>query len=130
MLANVPLYLGYVGTMVALLAGFAFIYTLVTPYHELRLIRTGNTAAAYSFGGTLIGLALPLFSVAAHSYSLLDMLVWGGIGLAFQLLVFLVATLLLRGFREGIEADRLSYGILLAAMSIAVGILNAGSLTE
>jgi len=119
--------LAYVGTALALLAGFTAIYTLITPYRELALIRAGNKAAAISLGGTQIGFGLVLASTASHSISLLDMAVWAAVALAFQLVAFFVATLLLQGFREGIEADKESYGIALAAISITVGLVNAGA---
>jgi putative membrane protein len=128
MLDAVPLYLAYMGASVAMLAATLALYAWITPYHELRLIRDGNTAASISLGGTTIGLALPLWSVATYSYGLLDLVVWGAVALAFQVGVFFAATLLLKGFRDGIEADRVGYGITLGAMSIAVGLLNAGSL--
>jgi putative membrane protein len=128
MLEAFPLYLAYMFSSVAMLAATVAIYAWITPYDELRLIRAGNTAAALSLGGTTIGLALPLWSVATYSYGLLDLVIWGGVALAFQVAAFYAATLLLKGFREGIEADRVGYGALLGAVSIAVGLVNAGSL--
>lgn len=129
MLSTLPLYLAYVGTAVALLIGFTAIYIFVTPYREITLIREGNCAAAYSLGGTLIGFGLVLSSAAAHSTSVLDMAVWGAVALAFQVMVFFVTAVVLRAFKEGMEADKTSYGIALGALSIAMGLLNAGALT-
>jgi len=128
-LATLPLYLAFLGTSVLLLGLFVAVYVAITPYHEFGLIRTGNVAAAWSLGGVVVGLALPLWSIAAHSTEILDMFVWGLVGLVSQLVVFFVVSLLLKGLRAGIEADRVSYGMTSAAFSVAVGILNAGSLT-
>lgn len=128
MLDGIPLYLAYMVCSVGMLAATVAVYSWITPYHELDLIRSGNTAASISLGGTAIGLALPLWSVATYSYGLLDLLVWGAVALALQVGVFFAATLLLKGFREGIEADRVGYGVTLGAFSIAVGLINAGSL--
>lgn len=125
----VAAYLAYLGTAVALLAVGVGIYILVTPHHELRLIRTGNTAAAWSLGGTMVGLALPLGSALTNSVSLLDMALWGAVAVVTQLLGFLVVSLLVRDLRAGLEADRISYGITVAAVAVALGILNAGALT-
>lgn len=125
----VAAYLAYLGTAVALLAAGVGIYILVTPHHELRLIRTGNTAAAWSLGGTMVGLALPLGSALTNSVSLLDMALWGAVAVVTQLLGFLVVSLLVRDLRAGLEADRTSYGITVAAVAVALGILNAGALT-
>lgn len=129
MLADLPAYLAYAVTSLLLLTAFLAIYVLITPYPEIRLIREGNRAAAYSFGGTTIGLAVALFSVLAGATSLLDLALWGAVALTFQLLAFFAARLLLPGLRAGIEGGRDSYGLTLGAMSIAVGFVNAGSLT-
>lgn len=128
-IAAVGAYLSYVAGGLALLVAALAIYSAITPYHEVRLIRAGNEAAACSFGGTAIGLAIVVYTVAANSVSWLDMVVWSALALVFQLLAFLLVSMVLPGFRQGIEAGRTSYGIALGAFSIAVGLLNAGSLT-
>ena len=129
MLSTLPLYLAYVATAVGLLGGFTVVYMYITPYHEVRLIRAGNRAAAFSLGGVLIGFGLVLASTAAHSVNLLDMVLWGAVALAFQILVFFATALLLKDLRAGIEADKHSYGMIVAAMSITMGLINAGAVT-
>lgn len=129
-LASLPAYLSFAGSMLCLLLAFISLYIAFTPYRELALIRQGNTTAAVSLGGTVIGLSLPLASIAAHTTRLSELLAWGIVALVSQLTVFLVVSrLLLRDFRAGLEEDRLAYGILLASASIAMGLLNYGSLT-
>ncbi|HYE00191.1 MAG TPA: DUF350 domain-containing protein [Alphaproteobacteria bacterium] len=128
-MSNLPLYLAYLGTAVALIAAFTTIYLMITPYSEITLIRQGNSAAAVSLGGTIIGFAIALHSAAANSVSLMDMALWGAVGLASQVVVFLLVCVKLPGFRGGIEGDKIGYGITLASLSIAMGIVNAGSLT-
>jgi len=127
--SNIPAYLAYLGTLVALTALFTLVYKLVTPYRELELIRAGNKAAAFSLGGTVIGFSIALNTIAAGSGSLLDMAMWGVIALVCQLLVFFVVARLLGDLRQGIEEDRMGYGVFLGAVSIAMGMLNAGALT-
>ncbi|MBP2313330.1 DUF350 domain-containing protein [Azospirillum soli] len=129
-LATLPSYLLFAVVMLAFLLLFIVAYTAVTPYRELALVRQGNTAAAISLGGAMIGFALPLMSVASHTTSLIDLAVWGVIALVSQVTVYVVVSrLLLPDLRTGIEGDRTSYGILLGSLSIAVGLLNYGSLT-
>ncbi len=129
MYAALPLYLAFIGTAVGLLVVGLAIYLMITPYHEIRLIRQGNKAAAYSFGGTAIGMAIMLYSTATGSFNVLELAAWGGVGLVGQILVFLVVSLLIPGLKQGIEEDKTSQGILLGALSIAMGILNAGALS-
>jgi putative membrane protein len=129
MFETLPLYLAFLGTAVALLAAALTIYLFITPYHEIRLIRQGNSAAAVSFGGTAIGMALVLYSTASSTFDVLELAIWGGLGLVGQVIVFLIVTLLLPDLKKGLDEDKLAYGILLGALSIAMGILNAGALS-
>lgn len=122
-------YLAYMAVALGLFTIGIGIYISITPYHEIRLIRDGNTAAAWSLGGVMVGFALPMASAMAHSISLPDMALWSVVALAFQLLAFFAASLTLTDIRAGIEGDRTAYGVTLGALSVAVGILNAGALT-
>ncbi len=129
MLTNLPLYLAFLGTSLGLLVVALTIYVMLTPYHEIRLIREGNAAAAASLGGTAIGMAIVLYSTASSTFSVVELAVWGGLGLVGQLFVFLVVSIVIPGLKQGIEDNRVSYGVVLGALSIAMGILNAGALT-
>lgn len=129
MFATLPLYFAFLGVAVALLIAALAIYLQITPYHEIRLIRQGNSAAAVSLGGTAIGMALVLYSTASSTFEIAELAVWGGLGLVSQIVVFLIVTLLLPDLKQGLNEDKLSYGILLGALSIAMGILNAGALS-
>ena len=55
-----PVTLLHAGVTVAILIAAAALYIMLTPHKEISLIRDGNTAAAVSLGGVLIGLAIPL----------------------------------------------------------------------
>jgi putative membrane protein len=44
-------------------------------------------------------------------------------------LVFVIVAFMVPRLRQGIEEDNLSYGLILGALSIAMGILNAGALS-
>ncbi len=106
------------------------LYMAVTPYAELALVRQGNRAAAWSLAGTALGLALPLASLVAHAVSLADLAAWALLALLAQLLLWLLARrLLVPELREAIQADRQSVGMLLGALSLGLGLLNAASLT-
>jgi putative membrane protein len=129
MLANLPLYLAFLGTSLGLLVIALTIYVMLTPHHEIRLIREGNVAAAASLGGTAIGMAIVLYSTASSTFSILELAVWGGLGLVGQLFVFFIVSIVIPGLKQGIEDNRVSYGVVLGALSIAMGILNAGALT-
>lgn len=128
-LATLPNFLAYLGTAVVLLAAFVTIYLYVTPYDEIALIRTNNTAAAISLSGALLGFAMPIANVIAHSDTLLDLAVWGVVAGIVQLLAWGAARLALPQLREDITAGRVAPATFVATLSITVGLLNAACMT-
>ena len=52
-----PILIGHFALTVAILGIGVAIYMWLTPYHELKLIKAGNTAAAISLSGAIVGLA-------------------------------------------------------------------------
>ena len=128
-LAGLPAFLAYFGCALVLLVAFFLLYGWVTPYNELALIREGNVAAAISMGGALLGFTLPLASVIAHAVSLPDMLAWSVVALVAQVAVYTIVSRAVPRFNEAIRDGRVAAATLLAALSVAVGMLNAASLT-
>lgn len=122
-------FLIYLAIAGALLAVFVAIYVRITPYREISLIREGNTAAAFSLSGTIIGMVLPLASALEYSVNMVDLAVWATIALAVQLLVFVIARIALPNIVQDIPAGKQASGIFLGAISIAAGMLNAAAMT-
>ena len=54
-LAGFPVLILHTSVTVAMLVAAIFIYIKITPYDDLKLIRGGNTAAAVSLSGAIIG---------------------------------------------------------------------------
>lgn len=120
----------YLGTALLAWAGMLALYVRLTPYPEFQLVRQGNLAAAWSLAGTALGLALPLASLVAHAVSLADLATWAAVALLAQgALWWAVRRILFPDLREAILADRASVGVLLGALSLGLGLLNAASLT-
>lgn len=128
-LSGIISFLGYLGTAVFLTVLFLVIYGRVTPYREMRLIAGGNLAASFSYGGALLGFAIPLASAISHSVGLADMAIWGGIALVIQVLTFLVVRVFLPGIVSDIPDGKLAHGVFLGIVSIAAGIINAACMT-
>ena len=122
-------FLLYFGLSIVFVAVFLAIYTLVTPYSEIKLIREGNAAAAASISGALIGYILPLASAVTHSVNPWDMMLWAAIALVVQLLVFLALRLMLPDIVRHITEGKVAAGVLLGSASLAAGILNAACMT-
>ena len=128
-LATLPNFLAYLATAIVLLVAFVTIYLYVTPYDEIALIRGNNTAAAFSLSGALLGFAMPIANVIAHSDTLLDLAVWGVVAGVVQLLAWGVARVALPQLQENIAAGRTAPATFVAALSITVGLLNAACMT-
>jgi len=128
-LAALPNFLAYLGAALLLLVAFMAIYLYVTPYDEIELIRGNNAAAAVSLSGAVLGFAMPIANVIAHSDTLVDLAVWGVVAGVVQLAAWMVARILLPHLKNDIGAGRVAPAIFVAALSITVGLLNAACMT-
>ncbi len=89
-LAGSPAFAGYYAAMVLTMV-FVAAYTAIT-FHEIALIRSGNSAAAIQIGNGLDRL-IPLASAIYHSANLIDCVVWGIVALLTQLIAYGLARL-------------------------------------
>ncbi|MDA0423677.1 DUF350 domain-containing protein [Stutzerimonas frequens] len=115
-------------SLVALLL-FKLVYTLCTPHNEWKLVKANNTSAACALAGAIIGFSIALGSAASNSVSLIDFAVWAFVALIAQLIAYLIARLFMPQISQRIEANELPAGLVLGATSIAIGIINAASMT-
>ncbi|KIM11489.1 MAG: hypothetical protein KU37_04585 [Sulfuricurvum sp. PC08-66] len=122
----------FFGTALGALALFLVLYAVVTPYDDYAMIfKENNLASALAFGGAIVGVSIPLYSALSHSVSYIDFVMWAGVAMGVQLLF---ATLLTRlggrfSVKAHIEKGDVAVGTFMAMASIAIGILNAGSMS-
>ena len=128
-LGGIDDFLAYFGTALVLLALFVAIYVRCTPHREITLIREGNIAASLSLSGAILGFVIPLASAIEHSVAWWDMLLWGGVALVVQVFAYVGVRLAVPTLAADIAAGRPAQGLFLGALSVAVGILNAASIT-
>ena len=119
------------GISLVLLVVFKVLFAFVTPHDEWKLIKEDqNTAAAVGFGGAVIGFAIALAGAVSNSGGIVDFAIWGSIALVAQLLAFaIVRFVFMPKVVQRIEDNEISAGVILAATNIAVGLLNAASMT-
>lgn len=125
--AGFPLVLLHGGVTLLILVAGAALYALITPHREIQLIRDGNAAAAVSFGGILVALAIPLSVSLVASKSLLDIALWGAATLFVQLLVFRLTDLVLHGLPQRIKEGEMAAAALLVCAKIATALVLAAS---
>lgn len=119
-------------TAMAVVTLFLFLYAKVTPYDDYQMIFSeSNSASALGFGGAIVGLCIPLYSALVNSVSYVDFVIWAGVAMVVQLLFAFIITRL--GGKYSVEKHisdgNIAVGALMAFMSIAIGLLNAGSMS-
>jgi putative membrane protein len=119
-------------TTVVLVIVFLALYAKVTPYDDYTMIFVdNNTASALGFSGAVVGLCIPLHSALVHSISYYDFVMWAGVAMGVQLLFALFMTRLKGKYsvEQHIQNGDVAVGVLMASLSIAIGLLNAGSMS-
>ncbi len=121
----------YFSLSIVMLLIFKWVYTLLTPHDEWKLVKDDqNIAAAIGFIGAILGFSLALASAVSNSTSLIDFAIWGAVALIAQSLAFLIVRLIfMPKIVERITNNEISAGIMLGGTSVAVGLLNAASMT-
>ena len=135
--SNILNFLIYLGITLPLLGVGIAVFLFTTPYKEFQLIRDGADttdpkkaaaakAAAHDLGGKILGLSIVLASAVFHSLSLGDLILWGLIGILFQVLVFYLFELL-TPFKvvSEIPKGNVSVALFASRLSLASGLLMA-----
>ena len=122
-------FLVYAGLAIAFIYGYMIVYLWLTPYSELKLIKEGNVAAAISLSGSVLGFTFPLAASIINSVHPWDMMLWALIAAGVQLLVYVAVRFTLLNVTRRIPDGQVASGIVLGAISLSAGILNAACMT-
>lgn len=125
-------FLAHVGTGLFLILIGLIAFAFTTKFSEWKLIKEGNMAVAYKLWGKVIGLGIILYTVWGGSVNLLDAFIWGLIGIAAQVVVYLLIEFVLTpktNLEKKVEEGNKAVGFSLFAVGITVGLVVAGSLT-
>ena len=128
--AGITAHLTYFGAAIVAVLVFVAVYVAVTPHREFTLIRQGNTAAAISLGGALLGYTLPLAKAVSQSEGLMDMLLWSGVALVAQLIAYGATRMILPHLSSDVNEGKTAPAVFLAMCSVCVGLLNAAAMSE
>jgi putative membrane protein len=126
-LAGFPVLLLHFAVTLGMLGIGVTIYLFVTPYRELDLIRNGNTAAAVSISGAIIGMAIPLAICMATSVNIWDIVIWGVVTLLIQILAYRIGDVLLKDAPTRIENGEMGAAILIVGIKLAISFINAAA---
>lgn len=122
-------YLVHLVVGLTMLGAFFTIYTRLTPYHEIDLIRQGNQAAAYSLAGAMLGFGLTVVSAILHNTKLIDFVFWSAGALFVQLLAYALCARMIPGIQDAIEEGNVAVGMAIGATGLSFGVINAACLS-
>lgn len=128
-LMGFPVLLLHFSVTVAMLALGVVAYIWVTPHKEFALVRAGNTAAAVSLSAAVLGIGIPLAFCMAASVSVFDIVIWGALAVAIQLLAYKASDLVLKDLPKRIDAGEIGPALVLAAVKLAVAAINAAAVS-
>ena len=121
--AGFPVTLAHTLISFVLLIAGSYLYAKLTPYREIDAIREGNAAAAVSYSGVILGLALPLAASMHSSTTTLEVVIWGAATVAVQLLAFRIIDFLLSGLPQRAQDGEVPAAVLLVAAKLGGAIL-------
>jgi putative membrane protein len=121
------LLLQFVICIVLLVVG-VLVYTKVTPFRELELLREGNVAAATVLSGAVIALAIPLAALLATTRAVLDIVVWGIVAILLQLVTVVIVCHVMRRMKLTIDDGSQAGALPIAAAQLAIALLNAAGM--
>jgi putative membrane protein len=127
LVAGMPVMLTHFLAAIAIFVLGVFTYSKLTPFHELELIREGNSAAGVSALGATLGLAIPIAGALAGSVNVFDLVLWGLAALVVQLLTFVIVAVVIRQLVEQINKGEMASALLLAGVQVSVGLINAAA---
>lgn len=127
--AQIEAYFLHLAAGLAMLAAFARVYTWLTPYNEMALIRGGSLAAAMSLLGALAGFGLAIASSIVHNDHFAAFGIWALLAAAVQLGVYALIARLMPRLREDIANNNQAVGAMLGGLSLVVGVVNAACLS-
>ena len=118
---------GAIRLIVALeiVALYLFLCSKLTKYNELEAIARGKVAAAISFAGDAVGIAIPLLAAMLMKLGFVDFLVWSAVAGGVQLTVMKIIDYAIPG---ELEEENVAAAIFFAAGAIVTGLLNAGAI--
>ena len=128
-LAGFPVLMLHSSVTLAILVVGVFIYIKITPYDDIALIKVGNTAAAVSLSGVIIGFAVPLAFAMASSITVYEILIWGPVTLLLQLVAYRITDAVLSDLPKRIVEGEIGPAIFLVSIKIAVAAINAAAVT-
>jgi putative membrane protein len=128
-LSNLPIFALYFSISLVLVGIYLTTYVAATAHNEFTLIRNNVVAAALALGLSMIGFVIPLSSAIIYAQSIVEYVVWGGVAILVQILVYWLVRLIIPNLSERIARNEIAAALFVGAASLAAGIINAATMT-
>ncbi|WP_227396886.1 DUF350 domain-containing protein [Jeotgalibacillus aurantiacus] len=117
--------------VVVVLIGIVIFELLTKKYKDWDEVLAGNKAVALSISGKIIGICIILAFAIYHSFAVWETLIWGGLGVALQLIAYLLFELFTRKFsvEEQLHKGNLAVGIISFGVSVGLAFVIGASIT-
>lgn len=117
--------------VVVVLIGLGIFELLTKKYKDWEEVSAGNQAVAMSIAGKIIGICIVLSFAIYHSFTIMDTLVWGGVGVVLQMIAYLLFELFTRKFsvEDKLKENNTAIGIISMGVSIGLAFVIGASIT-
>lgn len=129
LLSSIPTVATHFLVAVATWAVAGLVLIRLSPADEIKLVRTGNLAAAIWAGGMLIALAIPIAAAMRYSHGTAEVLAWSLLAALIQIVTYIAAALLAGKTKERLEQGDNASATMVAATQIAVALITAAALS-
>jgi len=117
--------------IIVVLIGIAIFEVLTKRYKDWDEVLNGNKAVALSISGKIVGICIILAFAIYNSFAVTETLIWGGLGVALQLIAYLLFEVFTRKFsvEEQLHKGNLAVGIISFAVSVGLAFVIGASIT-
>ncbi len=128
LISGIPYFLSFLLTALIIVFIGVFVYSKITPYNEMDLIRQRNISASISISATIISITLPVAFCLASSVNIYDLIVWGFVSLIVQILMFFLMDRILKNIPQKIQEDNVAVVLLYSMSKISSAIILSATI--
>ncbi|WLR50207.1 DUF350 domain-containing protein [Bacillus tianshenii] len=121
----------FLAAIAIVVVGLVIFELITTKYKDWQEIAEGNYAVALSIGGKIIGICIILtFSIYTND-TIVETLIWGGVGIVLQMVAYLLFELFTRRFsvEEQLKQRNIAVGIVSFCVSVGLAFVIGASIT-
>lgn len=117
--------------IIIVLVGLAIFEVMTKKYKDWDEVLNGNKAVALSISGKIVGICIILAFAIYNSSAVTGTLIWGGVGVALQLVAYLLFELFTRKFsvEDQLHKGNMAVGIISFAVSVGLAFVIGASIT-